>query len=123
MANITGWGRGTWGSDTWGEPNPVTLTGLAATSALGTATVDAEANITPASLVGTTGAPVAGVNAQAIASIQGAVGTVGSVSVDVDGEANVPVAAGSVYVYVPLLNVAPNVNTPETLLVPVTSNL
>ena len=38
-------------------------------------------------------------------------------------KANVPVAAGSVYVYVPLLNVAPNVNTPETLLVPVISNL
>ena len=70
MADITGWGRGTWGSDTWGEPNPVTLTGLSATSALGTVSIDAEANVTPTSLVGTTGAPVAGVNAQAIASIK-----------------------------------------------------
>ena len=33
MANITGWGRGTWGEGAWGEPVPVTLTGLAATSA------------------------------------------------------------------------------------------
>ena len=92
MASITGWGRGTWGSDTWGEPNPVTLTGIAATSAVGTVSIVAKANVIPTSLVGTTGAPVAGVNAQAIASIQGAVGTLGSVSVDVDGEANVPVA-------------------------------
>jgi hypothetical protein len=35
MANITGWGRGTWDEGAFGEPIPVTLTGLAATSALG----------------------------------------------------------------------------------------
>ena len=88
MANINGWGRGTWVQLTFGEPLPVTLTAPGAgTSALGTITVDAEANVTPASLVGTTGAPVAGVNAQAIASVAGAVGTVGSLSVAVDGEA------------------------------------
>ena len=92
MASITGWGRGAWSSDTWGEPNPVTLTGVAATSAVGSVTIVAKANVIPSSLVGTSGAPVAGVNAQAIASIQGAIGTVGGVSVDVDGEANVPVA-------------------------------
>ena len=90
MANITGWGRGTWGQLTFGEPLPVTLpspSGL--TSALGTPTVDAEANVTPASLVGTTGAPAAGVNAQAIAYLPSALATLGSVSVNVDGEANV----------------------------------
>ena len=43
MANITGWGRGTWGEGAWGEPVPVTLTGLAATSALGTVSVVAKA--------------------------------------------------------------------------------
>jgi len=90
MANINGWGRGTWGQLTFGEPLPVTLTAPGAgTSALGTVAVDAEANVTPASLVGTTGAPVAGVNAQAIASVPGVVATVGSLSVEVDGEANV----------------------------------
>jgi hypothetical protein len=52
MANITGWGRGTWDEGAFGEPIPVTLTGLAATSALGTLTVDAEANVTLTSLVG-----------------------------------------------------------------------
>mgnify|MGYP003626631750 CR=1 FL=1 len=90
MANITGWGRGTWGQLTWGEPLPVTLTAPgAATSALGTVAVDAEANVVPASLVGTTGAPVAGVNGQAIAVCPSAVATLGAVSVEVDGEANV----------------------------------
>ena len=53
MANITGWGRGTWGEGAWGEPVPVTLTGLAATSALGTVSVVAKANVTPSSQVGT----------------------------------------------------------------------
>jgi hypothetical protein len=45
MANITGWGRGTWDEGAFGEPIPVTLTGLAATSAVGTLTFDAEANV------------------------------------------------------------------------------
>jgi hypothetical protein len=49
MANINGWGRGTWDEGAWGEALPVTLTGLAATSALGTLTFDAEANVTVAS--------------------------------------------------------------------------
>jgi hypothetical protein len=90
MANITGWGRGTWGQLTWGEPLPVTLTApSAATSAVGSLTVDAEANVTPASLVGTTGTPAAGVNAQAIVYLPSALATLGSVSVNVDGEANV----------------------------------
>ena len=90
MANINGWGRGTWGQLTFGEALPVTLTAPGAgTSALGTVAVDAEANVTPASLVGTTGAPVAGVNGKAIVAVPGIVASVGSVSVAVDGEANV----------------------------------
>ena len=47
MANITGWGRGTWGEGAWGEPIPVTLTGLAATSALGTVSIVAKGNVIP----------------------------------------------------------------------------
>ena len=73
MAIVNGWGRGTWGQLTWGEPLPVTLTAPSAgTSALGTVAVDAEANVTPASLVGTTGAPQAGVNAQAMSASENA---------------------------------------------------
>ena len=54
MANITGWGRGTWGQLTWGEPIPVTLTAPSAgTSALGTISIDAVANVTVSTLVGT----------------------------------------------------------------------
>ena len=86
MANINGWGRGTWGQLTWGEPLPLTLTAPGAgTSALGTVSVDAEANVTPASQVGTTGAPTAGVNGKAIAVVPTLLGSVGAVSVNVDG--------------------------------------
>jgi len=52
MASITGWGRGAWSSNTWGEPNPVTLTGIAATSAVGSVTIVAKANVIPSSQVG-----------------------------------------------------------------------
>jgi hypothetical protein len=53
MANITGWGRGTWDEGAFGEPIPVTLTGLAATSALGSLAVDAEANVSLTGVSGT----------------------------------------------------------------------
>lgn len=72
MANITGWGRGTWGQLTWGEPLPVTLSAPStATSALGSVSVVAKANVSVSGLAGTVGAPTAGVNAQAIAVVAG----------------------------------------------------
>lgn len=90
MANINGWGRGTWGQLTWGEPLPVTLTApSAATSALGTISVVAKANITPTGQSATGGISGVGVNGDAVAVCPTAVGTLGSVSVLVDGEANV----------------------------------
>jgi hypothetical protein len=86
---------------------------LSATSALGTSTVDAEANVTPAGQAGTSALGTAtttsnnnisvsglvatsaiggvGVNGQAVANVPSGVATLGSVSVDVDGEANVTV--------------------------------
>ena len=62
MANITGWGRGTWGEGAWGEPVPVTLTGLAATSALGTISVVAKANVIPTGQSATGSVSGVGVN-------------------------------------------------------------
>jgi len=51
MANINGWGRGTWGEGAWSSVLPVNLTTAGAmTSAVGALTVDAEANVTPATL-------------------------------------------------------------------------
>jgi hypothetical protein len=51
MATLTGWGRGTWGQSTFGEPLPVILTAPgAATSALGTVTLVAKANVIPTGL-------------------------------------------------------------------------
>ena len=45
MAIINGWGRGTWNEGAWGEPLPINLSSVGAiTSALGSVTVDAEAN-------------------------------------------------------------------------------
>tara|TARA_S200002703_G_scaffold114639_1_gene100148 strand:+ start:289 stop:939 length:651 start_codon:yes stop_codon:yes gene_type:complete len=67
MAFLNGWGRGTWGQLTWGQDSiPVTLTGLAATSALG--------------------AP--GVNGKAVASVAGLNATLGAVSVTINADAN-----------------------------------
>ena len=45
MSAITGWGRSTWGSGAWGEAVPVTVTGVAGTSALGSVTVTGDANV------------------------------------------------------------------------------
>jgi len=67
MAFVNGWGRGTWGQLTWGQDSvPITLTGLAATSALG--------------------AP--GVNGKAVASVAGITATLGSISVTINADAN-----------------------------------
>jgi len=35
VANVTGWGRGTWGQGAWNQAIPVTVTGVAATTAVG----------------------------------------------------------------------------------------
>ena len=47
---MSGWGRAGWGDGPWGQPAivnvTVNLTGVAATSALGTETVSCNANIT-----------------------------------------------------------------------------
>ena len=67
MAFLNGWGRGTWGQLEWGQGAvPITLTGLAATSALG--------------------AP--GVNGKAVASVAGLNATLGAVSVTINADAN-----------------------------------
>ena len=47
MANLTGWGRGSWNSSTWGDPDVLVLTGVAATSALGTVTTLGDVNVAP----------------------------------------------------------------------------
>ena len=113
MAIISGWGRGTWSQGTWGEPIPVIVTGEAATGAVGTVSVVAEANV-PTTGLSATGA-VGSVSVIADANVvvtgetaTGALGTVAIVAeanvfptgveatgnvgtVDISGEANVPV--------------------------------
>ncbi len=46
-----GWGRAGWGIGPWGQPASVSISvnvsGVAGTSALGTISTDAEANVTP----------------------------------------------------------------------------
>ena len=71
MANITGWGRGTWGEGAWNEAIPVEPTGQGATSALGTPTVVAKANVTVTGLGMTTGVGAVTVGAKATASPSG----------------------------------------------------
>ena len=91
MAFINGWGRGTWGQLGWGEGSvPVTLTGLAATSALGAPGVNGKAVASVASLNATLGAVSVTINADANATPAGlastsALGTLTSVT----GKANI----------------------------------
>jgi hypothetical protein len=39
MANVTGWGRGTWSEGSWGEALPVTVSGITASTNIGSVTV------------------------------------------------------------------------------------
>jgi hypothetical protein len=89
MANINGWGRGTWDEGAWGEALPVTLTGLAATSALGTLTFDAEANVTVASQLGTTALGSISLVTNNAISVSGLSATSALGTSTVDAEANV----------------------------------
>jgi hypothetical protein len=92
MANITGWGRGTWDEGAFGEPIPVTLTGLAATSAVGTLTFDAEANVTPASQVGTSALGTATTVSNNNISVTGLSATSAVGSLSFIGKANITAA-------------------------------
>jgi hypothetical protein len=53
MANVTGWGRGTWGEGAWSEEAPVLVTGLSATSSVGSVTVTGSALVAEDSVTGT----------------------------------------------------------------------
>ena len=53
MATIAGFGRDTYGSGTWGEPVPVSVTGVSATSAVGTVVVVPSIEVVPAGVAGT----------------------------------------------------------------------
>lgn len=98
MANITGWGRSTWGSNSWGQASPVVLSGLSATSALGTATTVSENNV-PVTLGGSTGS-VGTPNIRIIFSTtvtgQSATGQVGSVTFDAEANLTLPSLVSSV---------------------------
>ncbi len=95
MAFINGWGRGTWGQLGWGQGAvPITLTGLAATSALGAPGVNGKAVASVASLNATLGAVSVTINADANATPAGlastsALGTIASVT----GKANITPAS------------------------------
>ena len=53
MANVTGWGRGTWGEGAWSEEAPVLVTGLSATSSVGSVTITASALVAEDAVTGT----------------------------------------------------------------------
>jgi len=95
MAYLNGWGRGTWGQLTWGQDSvPITLTGLAATSALGAPGVNGKAVASVASLNSTLGSVAVTINADANATPSGlattsALGTIASVT----GKANITPAS------------------------------
>jgi len=86
-----GWGRSEWGSGPWGEPavTLVNVTGLAATSALGTVTTDAEANVAVTGQSATGAVSGVGVNGNAVAVLPSIVSSVGTPSVLTNADANV----------------------------------
>jgi hypothetical protein len=90
MAIISGWGRGTWSQGTWGEPIPVVVTGEAATGAVGSVVVVAEANVPVTGLEATGGVGTVLVSAAANVAVTGLEAT------GVDGNVTV-VAAANVF--------------------------
>ena len=55
MSIIGGWGRGAWGEGAWGQPVPVVLTGVSATTGVGTVLAGGGSIVGPVGAVGTIG--------------------------------------------------------------------
>ena len=74
MSNITGWGRGSWDEGAWSQAIPVLVTGVSATSGLGTVT---QANSNTVQVTGVAATSALGsetVVAQAIQALTGNAG-------------------------------------------------
>ena len=98
MAIINGWGRSTWGASPWGQASPVVLSGLSATSALGTATTVSENNVsvTLGGSTGSLGTPDIRIIFSFIVAGQSATGQVGSVTFDAEANLTLPSLVSSV---------------------------
>ena len=98
MAIINGWGRGTWGEAAWGEASPVTLTGLAATSALGTASTQSANNlsVTLGASTSALGTPNVRIIFSTTVTGLSATGSVGSVTFDAEANLTLPSLVSSV---------------------------
>ena len=88
-----GWGRSTWGAGPWGQPASVSVSvsvsGVASTSALGTVTLDAEANVIPTGQVATSALGSLSVVAKANVTPSSQVGTSALGTLSVVAKANV----------------------------------
>lgn len=51
--SLTGWGRGVWSSGEWGVANPLPVTGISSTGAVGNVSVSAAANVAVSGLSAT----------------------------------------------------------------------
>jgi len=80
MPATTGWGRGAWGSGTWGEVEPVSVTGVAGTSGLGSVTVLPACNVSVTSNrgIGSVGTVTTGISGTYAVTGVSATGEVGS---------------------------------------------
>jgi hypothetical protein len=81
MANITGWGRGTWNELAWDSPIPVVVTGVVATSAVGSVVVVPSIEVSVTNVIAT--GAVGAVTLESKYAVSGVAGTsaVGSESV------------------------------------------
>lgn len=114
MADITGWGRGTWSSGAWGSAIPVELTGVSATTSVGSVTVDAAANVPTTGIAATTGVGSVTVSADANTSVTGQAGTSAVGSVTVAAAANVAVTGEAATSAVGSVTVTADANAPAT---------
>ena len=76
-SDISGFGRGTYGQGAWNTELPVIVTGVAGTSALGSATVAAAAVVSVTGVAGTSALGSATVAAAAVVGVTGVAGTGG----------------------------------------------
>ena len=77
MAIVNGFGRGEWGQLTWGESIPVVVTGVAGTSALGSETVRANADVPVTNHLATTSLGSVAAQAFAVVGVSAVASTLG----------------------------------------------
>ncbi len=76
--SLTGWGRGVWSSGEWGVANPLPVTGISSTGAVGNVSVSAAANVLVTGISSTGAVGNVSVSAAANVAVSGLSATMSS---------------------------------------------